>query len=81
MSNLAEKECVACKGGVPPLAGEELAGLARQLKAGWQVVHEHHLEREFKFPDFRQALQFTNRVGALAELKNINPIFTWRGAK
>jgi 4a-hydroxytetrahydrobiopterin dehydratase len=73
MSDLAQKQCVACKGGVPPLSGEELAHLARQLDVGWQVVSGHHLEREFKFPDFRQALQFTNRVGELAEAQNHHP--------
>ena len=73
MSDLAQKQCVACKGGVPPLAGEELAHLSRQLDVGWQVVSGHHLEREFKFPDFRQALQFTNRVGELAEAQNHHP--------
>jgi 4a-hydroxytetrahydrobiopterin dehydratase len=73
MSELAQKQCVACKGGVPPLAGEELASLARQLNAGWQVVQEHQLEREFKFSNFRQALQFTNRVGELAEAQNHHP--------
>ena len=73
MSGLAEKECVACQGGVPPLKGGELAGLSGQLAAGWRVVNEHHLEREFKFPDFRQALAFTNRVGQLAESQNHHP--------
>jgi 4a-hydroxytetrahydrobiopterin dehydratase len=73
MANLAEKQCVACKGGVPPLTGEETARLGRELNAGWRVVNGHHLEREFKFPDFRRALQFTNRVGELAEGQNHHP--------
>ena len=73
MSDLAQKQCVACKGGVPPLAGDELARLKRELNAAWQVLNEHHLEREFKFPDFRQALQFTNRVGEVAESQNHHP--------
>jgi len=73
MSGLAEKECVACKGGVPPLQGGELVGLSGQLAAGWRVVNEHHLEREFKFPDFAQALAFANRVGQLAESQNHHP--------
>lgn len=34
---------------------------------GWKEVEGHHLEREFSFPDFRSALEFTNRVGAIAE--------------
>lgn len=73
MSDLAQKECVPCKGGVPPLKGDELNALARQLDPGWQVIGGHHLEREFKFKDFRTALDFTNRVAALAELQNHHP--------
>jgi 4a-hydroxytetrahydrobiopterin dehydratase len=73
MSDLAEKQCVACKGGVPPLKGNDLVRLAQQLNAGWKVVNEHHLEREFKFSNFREALQFTNRVGELAESQNHHP--------
>ena len=73
MSELAQKQCVACKGDVPPLPRDELDRLARQLAEGWLVLHEHHLEREFKFSDFRQALAFTNRVGELAEAQNHHP--------
>ena len=75
MSALAEKECVPCKGGVPPLKGEELARLARELSAGWQVQNEHHLEREYKFKNFREALDFTNKVGELAEAQGHHPDF------
>jgi 4a-hydroxytetrahydrobiopterin dehydratase len=70
---LAAKECIPCKGGVPPLKGEELARLASQLGNGWQVVNEHHLEKEYKFPNFRDALAFTNRVGELAEQQKHHP--------
>jgi 4a-hydroxytetrahydrobiopterin dehydratase len=43
------------------------------LAQGWHVLEEHHLEREFKFPDFRQALAFTNQVGELAESQGHHP--------
>ncbi len=71
--DLTAKECVPCRGGVPPLAGAELAALERQLGADWKVVDGHHLEREFVFPDFKTALAFTNRVGALAEAEGHHP--------
>jgi 4a-hydroxytetrahydrobiopterin dehydratase len=67
MSVLAEKECVPCKGGTPALKGAELSKLAEQLDSDWQVVKKHHLEREYQFKDFREALAFTNKVGKLAE--------------
>ena len=71
--DLTAKECVPCRGGVPPLAGAELAALERQLGADWKVVDGHHLERELVFPDFKTALAFTNRVGALAEAEGHHP--------
>jgi 4a-hydroxytetrahydrobiopterin dehydratase len=73
MSALAEKECVPCKGGTAPLKGEELRRLAAQVNPAWQVVDEHHLEREYKFKNFREALEFTNRVGEFAEKVNHHP--------
>ena len=73
MATLADRECVPCKGGTPPLKGPALAVLAGQLGGGWKVVAEHHLEKEFSFKDFREALDFTNRIGALAEAQGHHP--------
>lgn len=72
MPDLADQSCVPCRGGVPPLQGEELARLSSEAPA-WNVVRQHHLEREFAFPDFQQALDFTNRVGAVAEAEGHHP--------
>lgn len=78
MSELASKTCTPCRGGVPPLKGEELAVLQREVE-GWSVVEQHHLTKTFKFPNFRQALQFVNRVGELAEEQGHHPdiCLTW----
>jgi 4a-hydroxytetrahydrobiopterin dehydratase len=73
MNELAQQQCVPCQGGVPPLRGEELKTLAGKLDGGWRVVDEHHLEKEYKFGNFREALDFTNRVGELAERQNHHP--------
>ncbi|MCJ7511531.1 MAG: 4a-hydroxytetrahydrobiopterin dehydratase [Anaerolineales bacterium] len=72
-SDLAALECIPCKGGIPPMKGEELVRWAQRLGGGWQVVDEHHLSKEFHFKDFRQALAFTNQVGELAEKVNHHP--------
>lgn len=72
-SALAAEKCVPCRGGVSPLKGIELEALARELGGGWQVVAEHHLEKEFTFPDFAKALHFTNRMGAIAEEQGHHP--------
>ena len=83
MSELADKICTPCRGGVPPLEGEELERLADELGGGWKVVDGHHLEKEYRFPDFRQALEFTNRIGELAEEVNHHPniFLTWGRVK
>jgi 4a-hydroxytetrahydrobiopterin dehydratase len=82
MSDLAAKTCVPCKGGVPPLKGEQLQSLAKQVPQ-WQVIQEHHLTRNFTFPDFRRALDFVNRVGAIAEEQGHHPniLLTWGRAE
>jgi 4a-hydroxytetrahydrobiopterin dehydratase len=82
MSELASKTCVPCRGGVPPLKGKELANLQKQVPQ-WQVVNEHHLTRNFTFPDFRKALDFVNRVGELAEEQGHHPniLLTWGRAE
>lgn len=72
-SELAQKECIPCKGGVPPLKGKELSNLLEKLGNGWKVIDEHHLEKEYTFPNFRQALDFTIRVGELAEAQFHHP--------
>src|SRR5262245_16699340 len=73
MVELAEKQCVPCRGGMDPLRGSELTRVTDELGSDWQVIGEHHLEREFKFKDFKQALEFTNRVGELAETQGHHP--------
>jgi 4a-hydroxytetrahydrobiopterin dehydratase len=72
MAELAAKACVPCKGGVPPLKGDQINELLDQLDQ-WQVVNEHHLTKAYTFPDFRTALAFTNRVGELAEAQGHHP--------
>jgi 4a-hydroxytetrahydrobiopterin dehydratase len=76
--SLAQKRCVPCKGGVPPLRGEELQKLSSQLP-DWKVVAEHHITRTFVFPDFKTALAFVNRAGAVAEAEGHHPdlLLTW----
>jgi len=70
--SLAQKHCVPCRGGVPPLKGPELENLKRQV-SGWDVVNEHHLAKTYNFPDFQTALEFVNRAGAIAEQEGHHP--------
>jgi 4a-hydroxytetrahydrobiopterin dehydratase len=73
MSDLANRTCVPCHGGVPRLGGAELERYRQELQSEWSVVDEHHLARAYKFPNFAAALAFVNRVGALAEAEGHHP--------
>ena len=73
MSDLASQKCVPCRGGVPPLEAARIRELLGQLGGGWKVVGEHHLEKEYRFANFKEALAFTNRVGAIAEEEGHHP--------
>ena len=78
MADLAERQCVPCRGGVPPLAGPEIDKLSGELQ-GWQVIEKHHLQKLFLFKDFRETLTFVNKVGELAEEQGHHPdiCFGW----
>lgn len=82
MSELASRECVPCRGGVPPLKGEQITKLLLELN-GWKVVDEHHLKKEYKFANFREAQEFVDRVGNLAEEQGHHPdiCFGWGRAE
>ncbi len=73
MSELAKKECVPCRGGVPPLEGEAIKSLLDQLGNEWKTADDHHLEKEYRFKDFREAMGFAVKVGELAEAQGHHP--------
>jgi 4a-hydroxytetrahydrobiopterin dehydratase len=75
MTSLAKETCEACRPGAPAVMDEEARRLKPQVPE-WEVVARDgvpRLERVFEFPDFRRALEFTNRVGALAEEADHHP--------
>jgi 4a-hydroxytetrahydrobiopterin dehydratase len=82
MTSLASKSCVSCRGEVPPLKGKELEALHQQVPQ-WKVVNERQIARAFTFPDFKQALDFVNRVGAVAEEQGHHPdiLLAWGKAE
>jgi 4a-hydroxytetrahydrobiopterin dehydratase len=82
MSELAGRQCVPCRGGVPPLAADEMRKLHAQLD-GWEIIGNHHLRKEYKFEDFRATQSFVQRVGELAEAQWHHPdiCFGWGRAE
>ncbi len=77
--SLAEKHCVPCQGGVPPLPQEDAEQLLAQVP-GWSLVQDGtRLERRFTFKNFAAAMAFVKRVGDLAEQEGHHPdiAFGW----
>jgi 4a-hydroxytetrahydrobiopterin dehydratase len=77
MTELAAKTCTPCRGGVPPLGPDEAAAYLREAE-GWQLQDEgKRIERTDRFKNFRQALEFVDRVGRLAEDEGHHPDITF----
>jgi len=76
MTNLLQMKCVACRAGEPTVTDAEIEDLLPHLRQ-WQVKEVDgmkRLEKVFKFKNFVQALEFTNKVGAIAEEENHHPL-------
>ena len=76
MTDLHQMKCVACRAGEPALTDNEIDVLLPEIPE-WQVKEENgvkRLERVFKFKNFAQALEFTNKVGGLAEMEDHHPL-------
>jgi len=73
VEQLSEKRCIPCQTGTPPLQGEEIKAYLNELSKEWQVIDLHHIERVFRFKNFREALDFTNKVGQIAEEEGHHP--------
>lgn len=71
--SLAEHDCVPCKGGVPPMERDEAEELLAELEEGWKINDQGHLEREYRFSNFVDAMAFANRVGDIAEEQSHHP--------
>jgi 4a-hydroxytetrahydrobiopterin dehydratase len=75
MEALTGMKCVACRADSPKVTEEEMEAFTPQIP-GWQLVERDsipRLERLFKFPNFAEAVAFTNRVAELAEAENHHP--------
>ncbi|MBI4841485.1 MAG: 4a-hydroxytetrahydrobiopterin dehydratase [candidate division NC10 bacterium] len=71
--SLAEMKCVPCKGGIPPMEKARARELLKELSSGWDLNQAGHLERTYSFKNFVQALEFANKVGAIAEEEGHHP--------
>jgi 4a-hydroxytetrahydrobiopterin dehydratase len=82
-AELAKNQCVPCRGGIPPLKGDALQKMFALLGNDWQVVNEHHLEKQYSFPNWAKAMALANKVSEIAEQQNHHPdlYITWGKTK
>ena len=73
--SLADKKCVPCEGGTPPLSEEKSRAYLSELGEGW-ALEEGKLVRTFKFRRFVEAIAFVNRVAEIAEAEGHHPNIT-----
>jgi 4a-hydroxytetrahydrobiopterin dehydratase len=78
-TELAEKTCTPCRGGIPALTSEEAQRYLAQAQ-NWALLDDgRKIERTYRFKDFREALGFVAQAGALAEAEGHHPdiAFGW----
>lgn len=82
MNDLASRQCVPCRGGVPPMKADEIEKLLKELDS-WEAIDGHHLRRVYSFKNFRDSLAFVNGVGNVAEEQGHHPdiCFGWGKAE
>ena len=86
MSDLDQKNCIPCRGGIPPFDISEIHKYLKQVD-GWNVKQNedknYFLEKDFKFQNFFESQKFINEVGSIAEIEGHHPdiAFGWGYAK
>ena len=86
MTDLADKKCIPCEGGIP---GFKISEIHKYLKMvdGWEVKPNekkiYYLEKNFKFKNFLESQEFVNKVGTISENEGHHPdiLFGWGYAK
>ena len=83
---LTDKKCVPCEGGVQPFTAAQIKDYLAQLNPstssgqGWEVEEGKKIKRKFKFKDFKEAMEFLNKVADIAERENPHQdmkVFGW----
>jgi 4a-hydroxytetrahydrobiopterin dehydratase len=75
MTRLAQQTCEACRADSPPVSPEEAADYLKQTP-GWEIRRDHDinkLSKTYYFKNWNEAIEFTNKVGRLAEEHGHHP--------
>ena len=72
--HLVKGHCVPCEGGVEPMEKEEVSKYLTLLKTPWDVTKDNKLiSKDFKFKDFKEAMEFVNKVADIADEQGHHP--------
>jgi 4a-hydroxytetrahydrobiopterin dehydratase len=72
--DLSKKKCKPCEGGVPPLNEKEITEYRKNISDDWKVIENKKLLKEYLFENYRQSIDFVNRVANLAEEEGHHPV-------
>jgi 4a-hydroxytetrahydrobiopterin dehydratase len=72
--DLSNKKCIPCEGGTPMLDEDKVAEYKKHIQTGWSVTANKKLSREYSFADYKQTMDFVNRVANLAEEEGHHPV-------
>lgn len=72
--DLTKKKCIPCEGNVPPLSEKEIRELEKVISPDWKIKDNHRIYREFSFVNYRQTIDFVNKVANLAEDEGHHPV-------
>ena len=70
---LKEKKWKPCEGGTPPLKSQDIKNYLKKLDTNWEVIDNTQIRQTYKFKNFREALDFANKVGEIAEEEQHHP--------
>jgi 4a-hydroxytetrahydrobiopterin dehydratase len=74
MTDLAERKCKSCEGGVAPLTRGESEKLLEELTTDWKLTADAHaIRREFAFKDFYRTMSFVNALAHVANIEDHHP--------
>jgi 4a-hydroxytetrahydrobiopterin dehydratase len=71
--DLTKIKCVPCEGGVDPMTEPEIKDYLGQLKLDWKVVDGKKIVHQFEFKNFKEAMEFVNKIAVIAEEEQHHP--------
>ncbi|MBN8827889.1 MAG: 4a-hydroxytetrahydrobiopterin dehydratase [Sphingobacteriia bacterium] len=79
MKNELEAQCIPCNIAIPPLNEEQIIELLKTIDSNWKLNEKGYLEKEFSFKNFKETMDFANKVTVIAEQEGHHPDFyiTW----